>query len=100
MDKINKTEIINAYKKSENDTGSAEVQIALLTARINNLTLHLKNNKQDKHSERGLLQMIGKRRSLLDYLKEQDIERYREVIKQLEIRKEFKLTDGEILSVF
>lgn len=87
MDKINKTEIINAYKKSENDTGSAEVQIALLTARINNLTLHLKNNKQDKHSERGLLQMIGKRRSLLDYLKEQDIERYREVIKQLEIRK-------------
>ena len=69
MDKAKKQEIINAYARKEADTGSPEVQIALLTERINHLTEHLKSNKQDDHSRRGLLQLVGRRRALLDYLK-------------------------------
>jgi len=87
MTKEQKIEVINQYKKSESDTGSPEVQIALLTTRINTLNEHLKSNKKDHHSRRGLLKMVGKRRRLLDYLKEKDIERYRTVIAQLGLRK-------------
>ena len=83
----NKTEIINQYARHEGDTGSAEVQIALLTARINHLNDHLKVNKNDKHSRRGLLKMVGRRKGLLDYLKSIDIERYRALIAQLGLRK-------------
>ncbi|MBQ4099223.1 MAG: 30S ribosomal protein S15 [Clostridia bacterium] len=83
----NKTEIINQYARHEGDTGSAEVQIALLTARINHLNEHLKVNKNDKHSRRGLLKMVGRRKGLLDYLKSVDIERYRALIAQLGLRK-------------
>lgn len=83
----NKTEIINQYARHEGDTGSAEVQIALLTARINHLNEHLKVNKNDKHSRRGLLKMVGRRKGLLDYLKSVDIERYRTLIAQLGLRK-------------
>ena len=77
-----KTKIIKEFARDEKDTGSPEVQIAVLTARINALTEHLKNNKQDKHSKRGLLMMVGKRRSLLNYLKENDVKKYRELIFQ------------------
>lgn len=84
---INKQEIIDKYKLHEGDTGSPEVQIALLTARINHLNEHLKINKKDHHSRRGLLKMVGQRRGLLDYLKEKDIERYRTIITSLELRK-------------
>ncbi len=84
---INKQEIIEKYKLHEGDTGSPEVQIALLTARINHLNEHLKINKKDHHSRRGLLKMVGQRRGLLDYLKEKDIERYRTIISSLELRK-------------
>lgn len=87
MDKVKKNEIINTYKRSENDTGSPEVQIALLTERINHLTEHLKNNKQDNHSRRGLLQLVGKRKGLLEYLKSTNLEGYRELITKLGIRK-------------
>lgn len=87
MDKETKTSVITKYQKHEGDTGSPEVQIALLTERINNLNEHLKQNKKDFHSQRGLLKMVGKRRRLLDYLKEKDIERYRTVIKELNLRK-------------
>jgi small subunit ribosomal protein S15 len=83
----NKTEIINQYARHEGDTGSAEVQIALLTARINHLNEHLKVNKNDKHSRRGLLKMVGRRKGMLDYLKSVDIERYRTLIAQLGLRK-------------
>ena len=83
----NKTEIINQYARHEGDTGSAEVQIALLTARINHLNDHLKVNKNDKHSRRGLLKMVGRRKGMLDYLKSVDIERYRALIAQLGLRK-------------
>ena len=83
----NKTEIINQYARHEGDTGSAEVQIALLTARINHLNEHLKVNKNDKHSRRGLLKMVGRRKGMLDYLKSVDIERYRALIAQLGLRK-------------
>ena len=82
-----KQEIFKKYGKSETDTGSAEGQIALFTYRINHLTEHLKNNKKDFSTQRALLRLVGKRRSLLDYLKEKDIERYRAVIKELKIRK-------------
>ena len=82
-----KTEIINQYARHEGDTGSAEVQIALLTARINHLNEHLKVNKNDKHSRRGLLKMVGRRKGMLDYLKSIDIERYRTLIAQLGLRK-------------
>lgn len=87
MDKNVKAEIIAKYATHEGDTGSPEVQIALLTYRINHLKEHLKIHHKDHHSRRGLLQMVGARRSLLNYLKELDIERYRNILAQLEIRK-------------
>ena len=82
-----KTAIIDANRTHEGDTGSPEVQVAILTERINVLTEHMRNNPQDKHSNRGLLQMVGKRRRLLDYLQKKDIERYRALIAKLGIRK-------------
>ena len=85
--KEKKQEIIKEYARSEGDTGSPEVQIAILTARIQELTEHLKNNHKDHHSRRGLLKMVGKRRGLLAYLKQIDIERYRSLIERLGIRK-------------
>ena len=87
MEKERKSEIINTYKRHDGDTGSAEVQIALLTERINHLNEHLKLNNNDKHSRRGLLKMVGKRRGLLDYLKEKDIARYRAIVEALGLRK-------------
>lgn len=87
MDKAVKTEIIEKYAQKEGDTGSPEVQIALLTYRINHLNEHLKINKKDSHSRRGLLKMVGKRRGLLNYLKDRDIERYRNLIESLNLRK-------------
>ncbi|MBT3318267.1 MAG: 30S ribosomal protein S15 [Clostridia bacterium] len=87
MDKVKKTGIIEQYAVKDGDTGSPEVQIALLTERINHLTEHLKIHKKDHHSRRGLLKMVGKRRGLLNYLMKKDIERYREVIKTLNLRK-------------
>lgn len=87
MDKTVKQEIIAAYARAEGDTGSPEVQIALLTYRINHLTDHLKEHDKDHHSRRGLLQMVGSRRSLLNYLKNVDINRYRELVAKLNIRK-------------
>ena len=86
MDKEKKLEIIKAYGKDEKDTGSIDVQIALLTERINHLTEHLKANKGDKHSARGLLKLVGQRKGLLRYLEKQDIEKYRNLKKSLEIR--------------
>ena len=83
----NKQEIIAAYAAHEGDTGSPEVQIALLTARINHLTDHLKTNKQDHHSRRGLFKMVGRRRNLLAYLQKTDIERYRAIVAKLGLRK-------------
>jgi len=82
-----KNEVINEFKQHEGDTGSPEVQIALLTTRITDLTEHMKDHKQDHHSRRGLLKMVGKRRKLLDYLKKKDVSRYRNVIQRLGIRK-------------
>ena len=87
MLKDQKTAIIDANRTHESDTGSPEVQIAILTERINQLTEHLKVHAQDNHSRRGLYKMIGKRRSLLDYLMKKDIERYRAIIAKLGIRK-------------
>ena len=87
MLKDQKTAIIEANRTHESDTGSPEVQIAILTERINQLTEHLKVPAQDNHSRRGLYKMIGKRRSLLDYLMKKDIERYRAIIAKLGIRK-------------
>ena len=87
MDNNWKREIIAKYAIHEGDTGSPEVQVALLTYRINHLTEHLKSHAKDFHSRRGLLQMVGARRSLLNYLKEIDIERYRNLVAKLEIRK-------------
>lgn len=84
---MEKKDIIAKYKQSENDTGSVQVQVALLTERINHLTEHLKDHKQDNHSRRGLMQMVGKRRGLLQYLKAQDIEAYRKLIADLGIRE-------------
>ena len=84
---MEKKEIIVQYATHEGDTGSPEVQIALLTERINHLNEHLKEHKQDNHSRRGLLKMVGKRRGLLDYLKAKDIERYRAIIEALGLRK-------------
>ncbi|MCD7741782.1 MAG: 30S ribosomal protein S15 [Ruminococcus sp.] len=85
--KDEKTAIIEANRTHETDTGSPEVQIAILTKRINDLTEHLKVHKNDHHSRRGLLKMVGKRRNLLNYLKSKDIERYRATIERLGIRK-------------
>ena len=87
MDKTRKQEIIQKFARHEGDTGSPEVQIALLTERINHLTEHLKENKKDHHSRRGLLSMVGKRRGLLDYLKKIDVIRYRELIAELGVRR-------------
>ena len=87
MQKDVKQAIIEQYATHEGDTGSPEVQIALLTYRINNLNAHLKNNHKDFHSRRGLLKMVGHRRNLLAYLTKVDINRYRDIIKRLEIRK-------------
>ena len=84
---MNKSEIIAEYAQHEGDTGSPEVQIALLTARINHLNEHLKLNKNDHHSNRGLLLMVGKRRNLLAYMKRTDIEAYRNLIAKLGLRK-------------
>ena len=84
---MNKNEIIVQYATHEGDTGSPEVQIALLTSRINNLNEHLKNNNKDHHSRRGLLKMVGQRRGLLAYLKKTDIEAYRTLIGRLGLRK-------------
>ena len=82
-----KQELIETYRVHETDTGSPEVQVAILTARIQQLTEHLKIHKHDNHSRRGLLKMVGKRRKLLDYLAKKDIERYRALIAKLGIRK-------------
>jgi small subunit ribosomal protein S15 len=82
-----KKEIISNFQSHENDTGSPEVQIALLSARIKYLTDHFKSHKKDHHSRRGLLKIVGQRRRLLDYLKKKDIERYRNVIQRLGIRR-------------
>ena len=87
MTKERKAEILSTYAREANDTGSAEVQIALLTERINELTEHLKVHKKDEHSRRGLLIMVGKRKRLLKYLERKDIERYRTIISKLNIRK-------------
>lgn len=87
MRKEEKTQIIEENKLHEGDTGSPEVQIAILTRRINDLTEHLKVNKNDHHSRRGLLKMVGRRRNLLNYLMKNDIERYRAIIAKLGIRK-------------
>ena len=85
--KEEKTAVIEANRTHENDTGSPEVQIALLTKRINDLTEHLKTHKKDHHSRRGLLKMVGHRRNLLNYLAKKDIERYRAVVAKLGLRK-------------
>ena len=85
--KERKQELINKYGRTPNDTGSPEVQIALLTERSNELTEHLKTNKNDHHSRRGLLKMVGQRRGLLAYLKKVDIERYRAIVEGLGLRK-------------
>jgi small subunit ribosomal protein S15 len=82
----NKEEIIRKYRLHENDRGSAPVQIALLTARINELTEHFRNHKKDHHSRRGLLMMVGRRRRMLEYLKRTDLDRYRELIDDLGLR--------------
>ncbi|NLX02468.1 MAG: 30S ribosomal protein S15 [Syntrophomonadaceae bacterium] len=82
-----KEELIKAFQIHENDTGSPEVQIAILTERINYLNEHLKANKKDHHSRRGLLKMVGQRRSLLDYLKDKDFDRYRTILARLGLRR-------------
>ncbi len=87
LTKEDKQAIIKKYGKSEKDSGTAEVQIAILTERINRLTSHFESHKKDHASRRGLMQLVGKRRRLLDYLAEKDIERYRSIIKELNIRK-------------
>ena len=87
MTKERKQEIINTYKREENDTGAPDVQIALLTERISELTEHLKVHPKDNHSRRGLLKMVGKRRNLLNYLAKTDIERYRNIVEKLGLRK-------------
>ena len=87
LSKDRKTEIIDRFKKHDVDTGSPEVQIGILTERINVLTEHLKSHTKDHHSRRGLLKMVGHRRRLLDYLQRQDVERYRTVVKELGLRR-------------
>jgi small subunit ribosomal protein S15 len=87
MTKEEKVEIIKKFGINENDSGKSEVQIALITKRINDLTGHFNKHKKDHHSRRGLMMLVGKRRSLLDYLAKKDIERYRSIIKELNIRK-------------
>ena len=87
MTKERKQEIISTYRRDEKDTGSSEVQIALLTERITELTEHLKVHNHDNHSRRGLLKMVGKRRNLLNYLAKTDIQRYRDIVEKLGLRK-------------
>ncbi|MBR5754490.1 MAG: 30S ribosomal protein S15 [Erysipelotrichaceae bacterium] len=87
LTKQEKADIVKEYQRFEGDTGSVEVQVALLTATINKLTVHMQQNKKDFHSNRGLLMMVGKRRSLLEYLKKEDVNRYRELVSRLGLRK-------------
>ncbi|HBK86464.1 MAG TPA: 30S ribosomal protein S15 [Firmicutes bacterium] len=87
LNQENKTEIISKYKLHDGDTGSPEVQVALLTERINSLSAHLQQHHRDHHSRRGLFMMIGQRRKLLNYLRQTDVERYRALIEQLGIRR-------------
>ena len=87
LSKEKKAEIVKKYAKNEKDTGSSEVQIAILTEEIKELTEHLKEHKHDFHSRRGLLKKVGKRRSLLNYLAKNDVNRYREIVKALDLRK-------------
>lgn len=82
-----KSKVVDEFKRTENDTGSPEVQVALLTARIQHLTNHFKTHKHDHHSRRGLLRLVNQRRSLLDYLKKKDIQRYRDLIERLGLRR-------------
>jgi small subunit ribosomal protein S15 len=84
---VRKQETISKFRQHEGDTGSPEVQVALLTARISHLTEHLKNNHKDHHSRRGLLKMVGARRGLLDYLKRKDLDRYKKLIETLGLRR-------------
>jgi small subunit ribosomal protein S15 len=87
LTKDRKTELIGSYKTHDGDTGSPEVQVAILSERINYLTEHFKSHAKDHHSRRGLLMLVGKRRRLLDYLKAKDVQRYADLIKRLNIRK-------------
>ncbi len=87
LTKESKSQLIGEYRRSDKDTGSAEVQIAVLSTRINELTEHLKTHSKDHHSRRGLLQMVGRRRRLLEYLRRTDIERYRALISRLGLRR-------------
>ncbi len=87
MEKERKASIIEEYKRHDGDTGSVEVQVALLTERINHLNEHLKTNIHDNHSRRGLMKLVGQRKGLLDYLKQTDIEKYRDLIAKLGLRK-------------
>lgn len=87
MTKDKKTEVIDSYKTHEGDTGSPEVQVAILTERITYLTNHFKTHKKDHHSRRGLLKLVGQRRRLLDYLREKEVNRYRTLIQRLGIRR-------------
>ncbi len=87
MEKEKKTEIITTYQAREGDTGSTEVQVALLTERINELTTHMAANRRDYHSQRGLLKLVGQRRRLLAYLSREDVGRYNQLIKKLGLRK-------------
>lgn len=87
LTKAEKTQIMQEYARFEGDTGSVEVQVAVLTAQINRLTEHLKENKKDYHSTRGLMKMVGRRKKFLAYLRDTDINRYRELVKRLGLRK-------------
>ncbi len=87
MDKAKKTEVITTYQAKEGDTGSTEVQVALLTERITQLTTHMATNRKDHHTQRGLLKLVGQRRRLLAYLSREDIDRYNKLIKKLGLRK-------------
>ncbi len=87
MDKVEKKETITAYQAKEGDTGSTEVQVALLTERITQLTTHMATNRKDHHTQRGLLKLVGQRRRLLSYLSREDVDRYNKLIKKLGLRK-------------
>lgn len=87
MDKVKRIDVINKFKRRERDTGSTEVQVALLTDRINQLTGHMAANRHDYHSQRGLLKLVGQRRRLLAYLSKQDVDRYHKLISKLGLRK-------------
>jgi len=82
-----KSKVVSEFKRTENDTGSPEVQVALMTARIQHLTEHFKDHKGDHHSRRGLLRLVNQRRSLLDYLKKKDLQRYRDLVERLGLRR-------------